>query len=232
MMRSYILEEMNELPRARRAFIEVIDLADGASNIAYPTTIDDSPLGQAISAAFASGESSLAEVSSASFFLNVFRPAKRVALIGAVHIAQALASILEVVGLEVIVIDPRTAFATAQRFGNATVVPLWPDEAFQEQALDQNTALVALTHDAKIDDQALIAALDARCFYVGALGSRKTAASRVTRLTAAGIQPDRLDSICAPVGLDIGARSPPEIAVSIAAEIIRHSRTKSLRENA
>jgi xanthine dehydrogenase accessory factor len=137
-----------------------------------------------------------------------------------VHISQALAPMARGLDLDVTVIDPRTAFATPERFPDVPVLAEWPDEALPRIGLDRYTALVALTHDPKIDDPALTAALRAECFYIGALGSRKTHGRRVERLVQAGFTEADIARIHAPIGLDIGAVSPAEIAVSILAEIV------------
>ena len=144
---------------------------------------------------------------------------------GAVHISQALAPIARLLGYDVSVVDPRTAFATPERFPDVKVVAEWPDEALPPLNVDRYTAFVALTHDPKIDDPALLHALSRDCFYIGALGSRKTHARRVERLKQQGFGDDQIARIHAPVGLDIGAVSPAEIAVSIIAQI-----TDKLRE--
>jgi xanthine dehydrogenase accessory factor len=148
-------------------------------------------------------------------------PPPRLVVVGAVHISQALAPMARLTELDVAIIDPRTAFATPERFPDVTLLPLWPDDALaQLPPLDRYTALAALTHDPKIDDPALVAALKAECFYVGALGSRKTHGRRVERLTAAGLSDEQIGRIAAPIGLDIGAVSPAEIAVSVLAQVI------------
>jgi xanthine dehydrogenase accessory factor len=141
-------------------------------------------------------------------------------VIGAVHISQALAPMARQLDLDVTIIDPRTAFATPERFPNVPVLVEWPDAALPRLGLDRYTALLALTHDPKIDDPALTAALRAECFYIGALGSKKTHARRVERLMQAGFAETDLARIHAPIGLDIGAVSPAEIAVSILAEVV------------
>ena len=145
------------------------------------------------------------------------------------HISQALAPIARVAGLDATVIDPRTAFATPERFPDTPVIAEWPDEALAARPLDRYTAICLLTHDPKIDDVALVAALKADCFYIGALGSRKTHANRVERMKAQGFDDAALARIHAPIGLDIGAVSPAEIAVSIAGEIVASLRKKPLR---
>ena len=150
----------------------------------------------------------------------IYTPARRLLIVGAVHIAQALAPIATVAGFEVTVIDPRRAFASAVRFPGVMLCDEWPGPAFQRLAPDAQTAVVTLSHDPKIDDPALAAALASDAFYVGALGSRRTHDGRRARLTELGLG-DQLERLRAPVGLDLGGRSAGEIAVAIAAEIIR-----------
>jgi len=162
----------------------------------------------------------LVEHEGQSLFLTVQTPPVKVVVIGAVHISQALAPMGRGLDLDMTIVDPRTAFATPERFPDVPVVAEWPDDALPRLGLDRYTALVALTHDPKIDDPALSAALNAECFYIGALGSKKTHARRIERLTAAGFDKADLARIHAPIGLDIGAVSPAEIAVSVLAEII------------
>jgi xanthine dehydrogenase accessory factor len=142
-------------------------------------------------------------------------------------VAQPLVPMARALGYDVVIVDPRSAFATDQRFGDVEFARDWPDEALPKIGLDARTALIALTHDPKIDDPALIAALASDAFYVGALGSRKTHAKRVDRLLAAGVAPADIDRIHAPIGLDIGAQGAPEIAVSIIAEITAVQRGKT-----
>jgi xanthine dehydrogenase accessory factor len=153
-------------------------------------------------------------------FVRVYAPTPRLLLVGAVNIAQALAPMAALSGLQVTVIDPRRAFASSERFPGVTLHGGWPDEAMAELAPDAQTAVVALSHDPKLDDPALTAALASAAFYVGALGSSRTHAQRLARLRAAGCS-ERLDRIHAPVGLDLGGRSPGEIAVAILAQIIQ-----------
>lgn len=153
------------------------------------------------------------------FVRSYARPA-RLIVVGAAHISQALAPMAAIAGFEVVVIDPRRAFASADRFPGVTLANTWPDKALQELKLDAVTAVVTLTHDPKLDDPALIAALRSPAFYVGALGSRRTHEKRVARLTEAGLA-DAVSRIHAPVGLDLGGRAPREIAVSILAEVIQ-----------
>jgi xanthine dehydrogenase accessory factor len=153
-------------------------------------------------------------------FLRPYNPAPEAVIVGAVHIAQALVPMAEGAGFDVTVIDPRTAFATADRFPGARLLTVWPDEALSEVRLHGRTAVIALTHDPKIDDPILEAALDSPAFYIGALGGRKTHQQRVERLGAAGLDPAQLGRIRGPIGLPIGARTPEEIAVAILAEVV------------
>jgi len=162
-------------------------------------------------------------------FVEVRLPMPRLIIVGAVHVAQALAPMARIGGFDVAVVDPRRAYATTERFPDATLDLRWPDEALPSIGLDSDTAVVVLTHDPKIDDPALMAALEADCFYVGALGSRETNARRVERLLAAGVEHESLARVHAPIGLDIGALSPADIAVAILAEIILKRRRKPLR---
>jgi len=153
-------------------------------------------------------------------FARTYVPASRLILIGAVHISQILAPMAALAGYSVVVIDPRQAFATTERFNNIELIREWPDDVLDGLGLDGSTAVVALTHDPKLDDPAIIKALHSSVFYIGALGSRRTHAQRVERLTAEGLQ-DELGRIHAPVGLDLGGRLPGEIAVSILAQILQ-----------
>lgn len=153
-------------------------------------------------------------------FVRSYVPPYRLILVGAVHIAQKLAPIASEVGYEVTVVDPRRAFATAERFPGMNLICEWPDDALAELKLDRQTAVVTLSHDPKIDDPALIEALKSSAFYIGALGSSRTHAKRVDRLTEEGFG-DSLDRLCAPVGINLGGRSPAEVAVATLAQIIQ-----------
>jgi len=223
------LRELNAARVARRACVLVTALADGAQRFVAGESAADDPLREEIEAALRSGKSGTVERDGAAYFLTVQVPPVRLVMIGAVHISQALAPIARIAGLDPIVIDPRTAFATPERFPDTPVIAQWPDEALEERPLDRYTALCLLTHDPKIDDRALVRALRAECFYIGALGSRKTHAKRIERMQAEGFDDAALARIHAPIGLDIGAVSPSEIAVSIAGEIVSSLRKKPLR---
>ncbi len=155
-----------------------------------------------------------------SLFIKTCTPPPRLILVGAVHIAQVLAPMADTAGFEVTLVDPRRGFATETRFPDTDLQLEWPDKALPKLLPDSMTAIVTLSHDPKIDDPALKAALDSNAFYIGALGSQRTHSKRIDRLTEAGLT-SALHRIHAPVGLDLGGRSPAEIAVSIIAEMIR-----------
>lgn len=187
---------------------------------------EDDPLARAAEDAAARDTSQRVEIDGVAWFLNVFNSPPRLYIVGAVHIAQPLSRMAALAGFSVVVIDPRTAFATGERFPDLHLVTAWPDEALADLPLDRRTAVVTLTHDPKLDDPALAAALGAPCVYVGALGSRKTHAARAERLKARGFTDADIARIHGPVGLDIGAVAPAEIAVSIMAELIAVLRGK------
>jgi xanthine dehydrogenase accessory factor len=160
-------------------------------------------------------------------FLTVHVPPPKIVVIGAAHISQALAPMASIAGFDIAIVDPRTAFATEERFAGSTLHAEWPQDVIPAKvSLDAYSALVAVTHDPKIDDWPIAEALNAGCFYVGALGSRKTHAKRVERLQALGVSEANIARIAAPIGLKIGAQSPAEIAVSILAQIIEALRLR------
>lgn len=223
-MKSDILHALNAERAARRAAIVVTDLASGAQRFVPAATVAADPLRETLEARLRSGKSGMADTPEGRVFLRVFVPPPKLVITWAVHISQALAPMAALLGYDVTIIDPRTAFASPERFPDVKVIAEWPDIALPPLGIDRYTAFVALTHDPKIDDPALLHALSRDCFYIGALGSRKTHARRVERLTAQGIDAAGIARIHGPVGLDIGAVSPPEIAVAIVAEI-----TASLR---
>ncbi|SDO26982.1 xanthine dehydrogenase accessory factor [Methylobacterium phyllostachyos] len=221
-MRADLLTELNAERAARRAAILVTDIADGAQRLVKEAEIAVDPLGPVLGKHLASAKSGLVEVDGRTLFLTVHVPPVRLVVIGAVHISQAMAPMAAGLDLALSVIDPRTAFATPERFPGVELVAEWPDAVLGSRvpALDRYCALAALTHDPKIDDPALKAALAAGCFYVGALGSRKTHAARVARLTEAGFSPEQIGRIRAPIGLPIGAVSPAEIALAVLGEVV------------
>ena len=217
-MKLALLAELNAARASRRAAVVVTELPGGAQRLVLDPAGD--PLEAEIRAALRSGRSGVVDADGARWFLTAHVPAPRMVVTGAVHISQALAPMAAAVGFAVTIVDPRTAFATPERFPGVDLRAEWPEVVLPGLALDPFTAFAALTHDPKIDDPALKAALDAGCFYVGALGSRKTHAARRERLAAAGVSAEALDRVRAPIGLPIGAASPSEIAVSILAEVV------------
>jgi len=228
-MRLSVLSALNAERAARRAAVLVTDIASGEQRLVRETEVEGDLLVHELREKLRQGKSGLAERDGRQFFLTVQTPPVRVVVIGAVHISQALAPMAKGLDLDVTIIDPRTAFATPERFPDVPVRAEWPDAVLPEMGIDRYTALVALTHDPKIDDPALTAALRSECFYIGALGSRKTHERRIQRLMASGFTDTDLSRIHAPIGLDIGAVSPAEIAVSILAEIVANLRKERRR---
>lgn len=216
-MRLELLTALNAARADRLAAVLVTDLDGGAARLVTAETLAGDPLEEAIRTALRTGRSGVVEGTRA--FLTVQVPPARMVVIGAVHISQALVPMARMVGYDPVIVDPRTAFATPERFPGVTLLAQWPDEALPGLEVDRYTAFIALTHDPKIDDPALMHAFEKDCFYIGALGSRKTHTRRVERLTANGASPEVLARIKAPVGLAIGAITPAEIAVSILAEV-------------
>jgi len=204
---------------AQRAVVLATVLATGESRLVYPDEGGADALTQAARVQARRDESATVDVGGASWFLTVFNPPLDLAIIGAVHIAQPLARMGALADYAVRIIDPRTAFATAERFPGVTLSHQWPDEALTAAPLTPRSAIVALTHDPKLDDPALAMALQSPAFYIGALGSRTTHARRLERLKAQGFSDSQLARIHGPIGLNIGARSPAEIAVAILGEM-------------
>ena len=225
-MDPHSLKAINKARRGRQAAILLTELDSNTDRIVREGDRIEGALGEAIDKAFRTGVSTAVQTEGRSYFLNVYLPQPRLIVIGAVHISQAMAPIARVAGFDMEIIDPRTAFATPERFPDVPVHAEWPEDVLKRQPLDSYTALAALTHDPKIDDFALKAALDAGCFYVGALGSRKTHAKRVERLLAAGASAAQIERIHAPIGVDIGASSPAEIAVAVLAQVIGALRSR------
>jgi xanthine dehydrogenase accessory factor len=215
------LEQIIESRGLRRQVALVTALETGDQRVLARDEAADDTLAQVLGEAFRTGESAVHQVPEGEFFIHVFNPRPRLVLVGAVHIAQALIPIARAAGYDIVVIDPRGAFATADRFPDVKLHAEWPDEVIPAVGLDRQTAVLALTHDPKIDDPALFAALRSKVFYIGALGSKKTQAKRHERLKAAGFTDEAIARIHGPIGIDIGARGPVEIAIAIMAEIIR-----------
>jgi xanthine dehydrogenase accessory factor len=214
-----ILSALNSERAARRAAIVVTDVASGAQRLVKRADVAGDPLKDLLEKHLRTGKSGMAETPQGRVFLTVHVPPPRLVVTGAVHISQALAPMAKLVGYDVTIVDPRTAFASSERFPDVKVIADWPDAALPPLDIDNYTAFVALTHDPKIDDPALTHALARDCFYIGALGSKKTHARRIERLKAQGIADADLARIHSPIGLAIGAVSPAEIAVAIIGEI-------------
>jgi len=222
-----ILRTLNVERAARRPVVVVTDLGSGSQRLVKAADVAGDPLREPIEKRIRSGKSGTEETAQGKVFFTVHVPPPRLVITGAVHISQALAPIGRLLGYDVTIVDPRTAFASIERFPDVKVIADWPDVALPPLGIDRYTAFVALTHDPKIDDPALTHALARDCFYIGALGSRKTHGRRVERLKVQGLSDAALARIHAPIGLEIGAVSPPEIAVAIMGEI-----TARLRQSA
>ena len=223
-MRREILDRLNGDRAAERGVALVTALDGGGQTLVYPegeTAGDALPDAVASEArdALRADRSRQVEAEDRTWFVHVHNPPARMVIVGAVHITQALAGMAETAGYDVIVCDPRRAFADDARFPAVEVSTEWPDDALKRLVPDHRTAVVTLTHDPKIDDPALEVAVRAPVFYIGALGSRRTHGKRLERLREKGFSEDELGRIHAPIGLAIGARSPAEIAVSIMAQV-------------
>jgi xanthine dehydrogenase accessory factor len=215
-----ILKSLNTERAARRAAVVVTNEATGEQRLVKAADVAKDPLKELIEKHIRSGKSGMEEdTPQGKVFLTVHVPAPRIVVTGAVHISQALAPIAKILGYDVTIVDPRTAFATPERFPDVKLLAEWPDVALPPLGVDRYTAFIALTHDPKIDDPALTHALARDCFYIGALGSRKTHGRRLERLKGQGFSDADLARIHAPIGLPIGAVSPAEIAVAILGEI-------------
>jgi len=225
-----VLHALNAERAARRAVVLVTDVASGAQRLVKATEAAKDPLRETIEKHLRMGKSGMEETPQGRVFLTVHVPSPQLVITGAVHISQTLAPLGQLLGYDVTIVDPRTAFASIERFPDVKVIAQWPDVALPPLNVDRYTAFVALTHDPKIDDPALTHALARDCFYIGALGSRKTHARRVDRLKAAGITEAQLARVHAPIGLAIGAVSPAEIAVAIMGEITATLRLKPEKE--
>ncbi|GLQ07082.1 XdhC family protein [Sneathiella chinensis] len=215
-----LLEELQRAKAEKRQVVLATNLTNGHSKLMYPFEIkEENNIINAARSALQMDRPQEVETDEGPVFLNIFNPPLRLFVVGAVHIAQKLVPMAAAAGYDVTVIDPRRSFASDLRFPDVALDTRWPDEALSDLAPDRRSALVTLTHDAKLDDPALQAALRTDMFYIGALGSTRTRAKREDRLTEAGFSKTDMDRIHGPVGLDIGARNPAEIAISIMAEL-------------
>jgi len=233
MKRTMLDRLLEERSHKRGVALVTAITAGGQSLVSAEETHGDALLPQevvaAARAALRSDRSSMIEAGGGRYFIRVYNPAPRIAIIGAVHIAQVLAPMAVLAGYEVTVIDPRSAFATEARFPGLNVVTDWPDEALGALRPDSRTAIVTLTHDPKLDDPGLGVALRSEAFYIGALGSARTQATRLTQLRQLGFDAAQLGRIHGPIGLKLGGRSPAEIAIAILAEVtqVRHRNAES-----
>jgi xanthine dehydrogenase accessory factor len=229
-VKAALLEQLQAMRASGQAMVLATRLSDGEQHLIIPATggaYAPSPLLASAMSALDRERSETITIGGESWFLHVHTPPPRLILVGAVHIGQALAPLAAALGFAVTVVDPRRFFATQQRFPGVTLCDDWPDEALLALKPDRATAIVTLTHDPKLDDPALDRALLTDAFYIGALGSRKTHASRLQRLAELGHTQTALSRIHGPVGLSIGAVTAPEIAVAILAEIIQTRRGKT-----
>jgi len=222
-MKRAILDRLQRARAEKRAAALVTHLGDGRQRLQLEGESSGdlalTPAQEAAVTAAVAADRSGPLPDDPGLFVHVYNPPLRLLIVGAVHISQALVPMAQIAGYEVVVIDPRKAWANAERFPSVRLVDDWPDEAMTALAPDHRSAVVVLTHDPKLDDPALRVALHSPAFYVGALGSRKTHAKRLARLSDEGLDADDLARIHAPIGLAIGAKSPAEIAVSILGQI-------------
>ena len=226
-MKSATLARLQAERAAKRAVVLLTRLSDGAQ-LLWPGDEMPDALVEASKAALGSEEAGNVTLGEDSWFIHPHNPPLRIIVVGAVHIAQAMAPMAAPLGFSMVVVDPRRAFASEERLPGITLSTDWPDEAMEALAPDARTAVVTLTHDPKLDDPALDAALKSEAFYIGALGSRRTHAKRVARLTELGHGAAAMGRIHAPVGLNIKAITAPEIALSIMAEIVAARRGAAL----
>ncbi|TNE33398.1 MAG: xanthine dehydrogenase [Alphaproteobacteria bacterium] len=229
-MDTSLLTELQQARQDKRQVVLAVNLKTGAERLLYPfETRETSDLLEAARAALNNDKPAEIETAEGSVFLNIFNPKLRLFIVGAVHIAQCLVPIAAGADYDVTVIDPRRSFGSDFRFPDVTLDNRWPDEALAELNPDRRTAIVTLTHDAKLDDPALRHALKSDAFYIGALGSNRTHTKRHDRLIEAGFTEADFSRIHGPIGLDIGAKSPAEIAISIMAEITAVLRQKAVK---
>jgi xanthine dehydrogenase accessory factor len=222
------LAKLNAARAARRAAVVVTNLSNGDVEVVLEGEAASGLPADGIAMAMRTGKAATVEIDGSDYFLNPHLPPPLIVVIGAVHISQALARMAPLAGYDLTIIDPRTAFATEERFEGVRLLADWPEDVLRATPLDSYTAVAAVTHDPKIDDFPLSEALKAGCFYVGALGSRKTHAKRVERLKEMGRTDAEIGRIAAPIGLDIGAASPAEIAVATLAQIVQAFRQRHL----
>ena len=226
-MKVKTLQEIIKKKSSKSEFAIITNLKNGESEIYEP--------GKGLSKEFESYKNQIENffkskkngvIENTDIFIETYIRPIKVIIIGAVHIAQYLVDFAKSLNFEISIIDPRGYFATSQRFPELKIINKWPDEAFKEIETNENTALIALTHDPKIDDPALQHALNKKFYYIGALGSKKTHENRCQRLKEAGFSDEQIKSIHGPIGIKLGGRSAPEIALSIIAQLVSETYKK------
>lgn len=222
-MKRDILDAIRKARLDKRPAALLTNLKQNNQKLVYPSDISNLPsdLRTSMENAVRADRSTVVQSQSGPIFIHVFNPPLRLIIVGAVHIAQALAPMASLAGYAVTVVDPRRSFASDVRFPDLDVNTAWPDDALNALIPDQRTAVVTLSHDPKLDDPALTVALRSDCFYIGSLGSKRTHAARLSRLSEAGFSDDELSRIHGPIGLDIGAKTPAEIAIAVLGEVTR-----------
>ena len=231
-----VLEKILSLKKKKEPFCLVSKANSTDTEVITLSESSKSDLNEFINKALKEDKLILIENNNEEWIINPFNPPPKLIIVGAVHVAQSLAIIAENLDFEVVIIDPREAFAEQERFPNNKVICAWPEDAFDELILDSRTAVVTLTHEPNLDDIALKRSLKSKCFYIGALGSKKTHKKRIERFLADNITQEDISKINGPIGLPINAQTPGEIAISIMSEIISSLRNqkytmKELREN-
>ena len=231
-----VLEKIVSLKKKKEPFCLVSKANSTDTKVITLSESSKSDLNEFINKALKEDKLILIENNNEEWIINPFNPPPKLIIVGAVHVAQSLALIAENLDFEVVIIDPREAFAEQERFPNNKVICAWPEDAFDELILDSRTAVVTLTHEPNLDDIALKRSLKSKCFYIGALGSKKTHKKRIERFLADNITQEDISKINGPIGLPINAQTPGEIAISIMSEIISSLRNqkytmKELREN-
>lgn len=235
-MDKIILEKIINLKQKKESFCLVSKANSTETIVVTKKESNNSALGESIKKAIKEDRLIFIEKDNEEWIINPFNPPPKLIIVGAVHVAQSLAVMAEKLDFEVIIVDPREAFAEQERFPNNKVICAWPEDAFNDLILDARTAVVTLTHEPSLDDIALKRSIESECFYIGALGSKKTHKKRVDRFLQDNISKEDISKINGPIGLPINAQTPSEIAVSIMAEIISSLRNqkdtlKELREN-
>ncbi len=222
------MDQINSVRRSNRVAALVTNLTDGEQNLYGSDSLpDDSAIRHAVIEGFRRDRSQTIEINHKHYFIQIFSTPLRLMIVGAVHIAQPLIQMSQLCDYKVILIDPRRAFASQERFPNVNCLQQWPDTALRELVPDRRSAVVTLSHDPKIDEPALRVALESEAFYIGALGSRRNHSNRCERLRKAGVTEEDINRIHGPIGLNISAESPAEIAVSIMGEITETLRRRN-----